>query len=171
MEILTWVLEGELQHADSMGNGAALGPGELQRMTAGRGVTHSEFNGSATDPLHFLQVWVLPDRSGLEPGYEQRRFDPEARRGRLVPIASPDGREGSVAIHQDALLMAPVLGAGEGVVHRLAPGRHAWVQVARGAVLLNGTPLAQGDGAAVEGEDELRLEGTEPAEVLLFDLA
>ena len=171
MEILTWVLEGELEHADSMGNGSRIRPGELQRMTAGTGVTHSEFNPSETDPLHLLQIWVLPERSGMQPGYEQRAYSEEDRRARLRAIASPDGRDGSIRIGQDLVLYAPVLGPGVQLVHRLAPGRHAWVQVARGGILLDDQPLDQGDGAAVTEQSEVRLTGTEDSDVLLFDLA
>ena len=171
MEILTYVLSGAVEHRDSMGNRAVIRPGEVQRMTAGRGVTHSEMNPSPGEPLHLLQIWIHPDRRGLEPGYEQRPFPAEARRGRLQLVASPDGRDGSLTIHQDASLYAGAIGDGDEVEHRLAPGRHAWVQVTRGSVALNGETLEAGDGAAVSEESAARLRGSDDAEVLLFDLA
>ena len=169
MEIISYVLEGALEHRDSLGTGSVIRPGEVQRMTAGTGVTHSESNPSRTEPVHFLQIWILPARRGLTPGYEQKVLD--EKRGVLRTIASPDGREGSVTIHQDVTLYAALLDEGMEVVHTPAPGRHAWVQVARGAVTLNGRPLAVGDGAAISDEPSLRLAGTAPSEVLLFDLA
>ena len=170
MEILTWVLEGALGHKDSMGNGSVIRPGDLQRMSAGTGVTHSEFNPSREAPVHFLQIWLLPRELGLPPGYEQKRFPQEARRGRLRLIAAGDGREGAVTIHQDADLWTALLQPGESVRHVLAPGRYAWVHVARGAVSLNGSTLGAGDGAAVSDEAALEITGAARAEVLLFDL-
>jgi len=171
MEILTWVLEGALEHKDSMGNGSVIRPGDLQRMSAGTGVTHSEFNPSREAPVHFLQIWLLPRERGLPPGYEQKRFRQEARRGRLRLIASGDGREGAVTIHQDADVWTALLQPGESVRHALAPGRYAWLHVARGAVTLNGSTLGAGDGAAVSDEAALEITGAARAEVLLFDLA
>jgi len=170
MEILTWVLEGALGHKDSMGNGSVIRPGDLQRMSAGTGVTHSEFNPSREAPVHFLQIWLLPRERGLPPGYEQKRFPQEARRGRLRLIAAGDGREGAVTIHQDADLWTALLQPGESVRHVLVPGRYAWVHVARGAVSLNGSTLGAGDGAAVSDEATLEITGAARAEVLLFDL-
>ncbi|MDO8475616.1 MAG: pirin family protein [Candidatus Rokubacteria bacterium] len=171
MEILTWVLDGALEHKDSMGNGAVIRPGDLQRMSAGTGVTHSEFNPSPEAPVHFLQIWLLPRERGLPPGYEQKRFPQEERRGRLRLIAAGDGRDGAVTIHQDADLWTAVLQPGESVRHAPAPERYAWVHVARGAVSLNGSTLGAGDGAAVSDEAALEIAGAADAEVLLFDLA
>ena len=171
MEIVTYVLEGGLAHRDSMGHGSTIHPGDVQRMSAGTGVTHSEFNASRTEPVHFLQIWILPDRTGLAPSYEQRRFPEEERRGRLRLVASPDGADGSVTVHQDARLLAALLAPGQAVGHALAPGRHAWVQVARGAVEVSGQRLSAGDGAALSGETEVALRGIADSEVLLFDLA
>ena len=170
MEILTWVLEGALGHKDSMGNGSVIRPGDLQRMSAGTGVTHSEFNPSREAPVHFLQIWLLPRERGLPPGYEQKHFTQEARRGRLRLIAAGDGRDGAVNIHQDADLWTALLQPGESVRHVLAPGRNAWIHVARGAVSLNGSTLGAGDGAAVSDEATLEITGAARAEVLLFDL-
>ena len=170
MEILTWVLEGALEHKDSMGNGSVIRPGDLQRMSAGTGVTHSEFNPSREAPVHFLQIWLLPRERGLPPGYEQKRFPQESRRGRLRLIAAGDGREGAVTIHQDADVWTALLQPGESLSHRLAPGRYAWVHVARGAVSLNGSTLGAGDGAAVSDESALEITAAAGAEVLLFDL-
>jgi redox-sensitive bicupin YhaK (pirin superfamily) len=170
MEILTWVLEGALEHKDSMGNGSVIRPGDLQRMSAGTGVTHSEFNPSREAPVHFLQIWLLPRERGLPPGYEQKGFPQEARRGRLRLIAAGDGREGAVTIHQDADVWTALLQPGESVRHALALGRYAWLHVARGAVSLNGSTLGAGDGAAVSDETALEITGAAGAEVLLFDL-
>ena len=170
MEILTWVLEGALEHKDSMGNGSVIRPGDLQRMSAGTGVTHSEFNPSREAPVHFLQIWLLPRERGLPPGYEQKGFPQEARRGLLRLIAAGDGREGAVTIHQDADVWTALLQPGESVRHALAPGRYAWVHVARGAVSLNGSTLGAGDGAAVSDESALEITAAAGAEVLLFDL-
>jgi redox-sensitive bicupin YhaK (pirin superfamily) len=171
MEIITYILEGALEHRDSMGNGSAIRPGDVQRMTAGTGVTHSESNSSRKEAVHLLQIWILPNEEGLKPGYEQKLFTEAQKQGRLCLIASADGREGSVTVHQDASVYATVLGVGEKVVYELAPNRHAWVQVARGVVTLNRERLEQGDGAAVSREAKLEIEGLEAAEVLLFDLA
>ena len=154
MEIITYVLEGALEHKDSMGNGTSILPGEVQRMSAGTGVRHSEKNSSAEEDVHLLQIWIIPQEQGLAPGYEQKMFAVDEKRGRLRLIASNDGRDGSVTVHQDASLYAALLEPGEEVAHQLAPGRHAWAQVARGAVELNGQLLQQGDGAAVSGEAE-----------------
>lgn len=171
MEIISWVLEGGLEHRDSLGTGSVIRPGEAQRMTAGTGVRHSEFNASATEPLHFYQIWILPARAGLSPGYEQRAFPEAGRRDRLGLIASPDGQDGSVTVHQDVRLYATVLAPGREVSHRLASGRHGWVQVARGTVAVNGHRLQAGDGAALSDEPAVVLAAVEPAEVLVFDLA
>jgi redox-sensitive bicupin YhaK (pirin superfamily) len=170
MEIVSYVLAGALDHKDSMGTGSTIAAGDVQRMSAGTGVMHSEFNHSQSEPGHFLQIWILPERKGLVPGYEQRTFSTQEKRGRLRLVASRDGRDGSVTIHQDADLYATVLESGEGVTHALRPGRAAWLQVARGKVLVNGTALETGDGASVTGEPALEIEGKEAAEVLLFDL-
>jgi len=171
MEIVSYVLSGALEHRDSMGNGSTIRPGDVQRMSAGTGVTHSEYNPSASEPVHFLQIWILPERQGLPPGYEQRTFSAEERRGRLRLVASPSGRDRSVTVHQDVELFAALLSPGEEVVHELRPGRHAWVQVAGGAVGLDGTVLRQGDGAALSEEPRVTLRAREPVEVLVFDLA
>ena len=171
MEIITYVLEGAVAHRDSMGTGSVIRPGEVQRMTAGTGVTHSELNASEGEPLHLLQIWIVPERRGLEPSYEQRAFPETERRNRLRLVASPDGRDGSVTIHQDAALYASLLDSGQRVEHALRKGRHAWMQVTRGTVKLNGHSLAAGDGAAVSDESALTIAAENPSEVLLFDLA
>jgi redox-sensitive bicupin YhaK (pirin superfamily) len=172
MEIITYILGGALQHKDSMGNSAVIRPGEVQRMSAGTGVLHSEFNPSQTEPVHLLQIWIEPNVTGIQPGYEQKFFAPEEKRGRLRLVASSDGREGSVTIHQDAAVYVTVLEPGETVAHPLASGRRAYVQVARGAVTVNGQRLQAGDGARIKDEAEIALAGAEEsAEVLLFDLA
>jgi hypothetical protein len=171
MEIITYVLEGAVAHEDSSGGRGVIKPGEVQRMTAGRGVVHSEFNASKTERLHLLQIWLLPDKRGLTPEYEQKAFDEAGRRGRLRVVASRDARDGSVKINQDVSLYSAILAPGEGIAHTLAAGRHAWIQIARGAVKLNDQPLRAGDGAAVSDERELRIAATEPSELLLFDLA
>src|SRR5246127_4824712 len=170
MEIVTYVLEGALAHKDSMGNGSVIKPGDVQYMSAGTGVAHSEFNASKTEPVHLYQIWMLPDKNGHPPTYDQRNFSEAEKRGKLRLVVSPDGRDGSVKIRQDNELYATVLGAGESVKHELKPERHAYVQVARGSVTLNGTKLAAGDGAAISREKALELTGVEDAEVLLFDL-
>ena len=172
MEILSWVLEGALAHEDSTGGSGVLRPGEVQRMSAGTGVTHSEFNGSSQEPVHFLQIWIVPDRPGHRPSYEQRAVPETERRGRLRLIASPDGAEGSTTIHRDARVYAALLAAGEKAERALATGRHAWVQVARGEIEVNGQVLSAGDGAAISDEARVMLagRGAAVAEVLLFDL-
>jgi redox-sensitive bicupin YhaK (pirin superfamily) len=170
MEIVTYILEGALEHKDSMGTGQVIHPGDVQRMSAGAGVMHSEFNPSTTDPVHFLQIWILPERKDLTPGYEQKTFPEEEKRGRLRLIASREGRDGSVKIHQDVDLYAALLEAGQKASHALRPGRHAWLQVVRGAVTANAQALTAGDGAAVSDEP-IEVGGVEPAEILLFDLA
>ncbi len=171
MEIITYVLEGALEHKDSMKNGSVIVPGEVQRMSAGTGVTHSEFNHSKTDPVHLLQIWIVPEKKGIQPGYEQKSIPLEEKKGRLRLIASHDGSEGSVTIHQDASVYASVLGAGDEIQHLLKPGRYAWVQVARGSATVNGQTLKAGDGAAFSEEKEVRLSGVKEAELLLFDLS
>jgi len=171
MEIITYVLAGALEHKDSLGTGAAIKPGEVQRMSAGTGIQHSEFNHSQTEPVHLLQIWLLPDTNGLPPSYEQREFPVAERRGQLRLVAARDARNGAVKVHQDVDLYAAVLDKNSRVSHALQPNRHAWVQVARGAVLLNGLTLENGDGAAVSDEAELVIEAVEDAEFLLFDLA
>jgi redox-sensitive bicupin YhaK (pirin superfamily) len=170
MEIVTYVLSGALEHKDSLGTGSVIRPGDVQRMSAGTGVRHSEYNHSPSEPVHLLQIWIEPARRGIAPGYEQKTIAPADKRGRLRVVASPDGRDGSVTLEQDATVHATVLEPGERVTHGLGAGRRAWVQVARGTVTLNGQRLAQGDGAAVLDERELVVAGVEPAEVLLFDL-
>ena len=171
MEIITYVLDGALEHRDSMGNSAVMRPGEVQRMTAGTGVTHSEYNHSEQEPVHLLQIWILPDTQNLEPGYEQKAYSESEKRGKLRLIASHDGRDGSVVVHQDLNLYATILGTGEQVSLAVKGDRHVWVQVARGSIVLNGQLLSQGDAAAVSQEDVLDLTGEEEAEVLVFDLA
>jgi len=171
MEIVTYVLEGALEHKDSMGNGGVIRPGEVQRMSAGTGLTHSEYNHSGSEPVHFLQVWIQPDESGFAPSYDQKAFAADKLRGRLRLVASRTGREGSVSYQTDTDLYATLLAPGQTVTHPLRPGRHAWLHVARGAVQINGQELAAGDGAAVSGEPVLTLAATDHAELLLFDLA
>jgi len=171
MEIITYVLEGALEHKDSLGTGSVIRPGDVQRMSAGRGIRHSEANPSKTDPVHLLQIWIMPDRPGHEPSYEQKAFPESEKRGKLRLIAGPDGKDGAVTIHQDAKLYVSLLNSGEEVTHDLTKGRHAWLQVAKGAVELNGKPLDQGDGAAISDERKLEIKGTKDAEILLFDLA
>ena len=171
MEIITYILSGKLEHKDSLGTGSVILPGDGQRMTAGRGIRHSEFNPSTTDSAHLLQIWILPDKQGHEPSYEQKSFPEAEKRGKLRLIASNDGADGSVKINQDAKLFASLLAPGEEVKHTLGAKRHAWVQVAKGEIELNGEKLNQGDGAAVSDEALLRIRATKEAEVLLFDLA
>src|ERR1700736_4847265 len=171
MEIITYLLEGALEHQDSMGNGSIIRPGDGQRMSAGSGVRHSEANPSKSEEAHLLQIWILPDRKGHTPGYEQKAFPEAEKRGKLRLIASPDGKDGSVTIHQDAKLYASLLNPGQEVKHELGEGRYAWLQVAKGAVELNGQSLKQGDGAAVSKEEKLVVKSAQDAEVLLFDLA
>ncbi len=170
MEIITYVLEGQLGHQDSMGNGSVIKPGEVQRMSAGTGVMHSEMNASKTDPVHFMQIWILPDQPGHTPGYEQKAFSVEERTGKLRVVASPDGRDGSVTIHQNATLAVGLLAPGDKVEHTVADNRYGWIQVARGTVEVDGKKLAHGDGAAVRGPGSLPIVGVEDAEVLVFDL-
>ena len=170
MEIVSYVLEGALEHKDSLGTGSVIRPGDVQRMSAGTGVRHSEYNASKSELVHFLQIWILPKTNGIAPGYEQKHFTPADLSGRLRLIASPDGNEGSVTIHQDARLYAAKLDGTMSVLHALPAGRCAYVHVARGSVVLNGTPLAAGDGARIENETQLRLEQGRDAEVLVFDL-
>ena len=171
MEILTYVLEGSLEHKDSLGNGSILRPGDVQRMSAGTGVLHSELNPSPTERVHFLQIWVLPERRGISPSYAEKHFPQAERRGRLRLFASRDGREGSLSWNQDADLYGALLAKGERVTHELRPGRHAWIQIARGAIELDGHRLSAGDGAAISEQRTLELKGTADAELLLFDLS
>jgi redox-sensitive bicupin YhaK (pirin superfamily) len=172
MEIVTYVLDGALEHKDSIGNGSIMRPGDVQRMSAGTGILHSEFNPSESAPVHLLQIWILPERNGLEPSYEQTHFSIAEKQGTLRLIGSRDGRNGSVTIHQDLNLYATRLGEGETVSHSIAPGRVLWVQVAQGAIQLNAQPLYAGDGAAIAQEDALTLTGlSDMSEILVFDMA
>ncbi len=171
MEIITYILEGALEHKDSMGNTSVIRPGEVQRMSAGTGVTHSEHNPSPSDPVHLLQIWITPEREGMAPSYEQREFPAEESRGRWRLIASRTGRDDSVTVHQDAEVYTTILDDGEEVGYELKGGRRAWLQVIRGEVALNGVALAAGDGAAVSEEKSLTLKANGRAEVMLFDLA
>ena len=170
MEIISYVLEGALEHKDSMGNGSIIVPGEVQRMSAGTGITHSEFNHSQSELVHFLQIWILPDRDGVTSGYEEKYFPDEEKHGKWRLIASADGREGSVSIHQDVNLYAALLEAGEVVVHSIPQNRYAWLQVARGQIVVNGQKMSYGDGLAVSREERLTVSGDVSAEILLFDL-
>lgn len=171
MEIVSYVLEGALEHKDSLGTGSIIRPGDVQRMTAGTGVVHSEYNASRQDPVHFLQIWLLPERRSLQPSYEQKTFGDQEKRGRLRLVASRDGRDGSVTVHQDVALYATRLGPGQRVLHEISPGRHVYVQVARGSLKLGERVLGPGDGAALSDEPRLELVGVDDAEALLFDLA
>ena len=171
MEIISYVLEGGLAHKDSMGNGSVIRPGDVQRMSAGTGVAHSEYNASDRDPVHFLQIWIEPGVRGIQPSYEEKRFEPEQKRGRLRLIASPDGRDGSVTIHQDAYLYAALLDGTETAEHAPAAGRRSYVHVVRGKATVNGQPLASGDAVKLAAGEAVRLERGSDAEVLLFDLA
>jgi redox-sensitive bicupin YhaK (pirin superfamily) len=171
MEIVTYVLDGALAHKDSMGNGSVIRPGDVQYMSAGTGVAHSEFNASDKEPVHLYQIWMFPDKKNHEPKYDQKNFPESEKRGKLRLVVSPDGREGSVKIRQNNALYATVLGEGESVKHEIKRDRHAYVQVARGSVTLNGQQLETGDGAAISDEKSLQLSGVKDAEVLLFDLA
>jgi quercetin 2,3-dioxygenase len=171
MEIITYVLEGKLEHKDSLGTGSVILPGDGQRMTAGSGIRHSEFNPSKTDAVHLLQIWIQPEKAALAPSYEQKSFPEAEKRGKLRLIASREASHGSVKINQDAKLYVSLLKPGDEVTHEFAAGRHGWLQVARGAVELNGKKLAQGDGAAISDEKTVSISGVEDAEVLLFDLA
>jgi quercetin 2,3-dioxygenase len=170
MEIITYVLDGALEHKDSMGNGSVIRPGNVQRMSAGRGVRHSEFNASTSAPVHFLQIWIEPDVTGIDPGYEEKHFGDGEKRGRLRLIASPDGREGSLTIHQNARVYAALLDGADTARHVLAADRKAYVHVARGAVTVNGQALVEGDGVRISNESAIVLSDTHNAEVLLFDL-
>jgi quercetin 2,3-dioxygenase len=171
MEIVSYVLEGALEHRDSMGTGSVIRPGEVQRMSAGTGVTHSEYNASKSESVHFLQIWLEPSEHGIKPSYEQKSFAAEQRSGRLRVVASPDGRDGSLTIHSDATIYAGSFGKGESADLVLSHGRHAWVQVARGNVRLNGRELKSGDGGALSNERAVHVEGVDAGEVLVFDLA
>jgi redox-sensitive bicupin YhaK (pirin superfamily) len=171
MEIITYVLSGQLEHKDSLGTGSIILPGDGQRMTAGRGIRHSEFNPSKTETVHLLQIWILPDKRGYEPSYEQKSFPEAEKRGKFRLIASNDGTDGSVTINQNAKLFVTLLAPGEETTHALEANRHAWLQVAKGEVELNGQKLNQGDGAALSDEKTLKVKATKDAEVLLFDLA
>lgn len=171
MEIITFVVSGRLAHKDSLGNASEIGPGEVQRMTAGRGIVHSEFNPSATEPTRLLQIWIFPEREGLEPGYEQKDFRVSERAGELVPLVTPDGREGSLRIHQDASIYGAAVGPGRSARHEPGAGRHTWVQVVRGDLRVNGVAVGEGDGVAVEPGVALAFESDSSGEVLVFDLA
>ncbi len=171
MEIISYVLEGGLEHKDSMGTGSVIVPGDVQRMSAGTGVRHSEYNASKTEPVHFLQIWLVPDSSGLAPSYEQKTFSKEEKQGRLRVVASPNGRDGSIGLNADAVLHAGLFASGERAELALGKGRHAWVHVARGKARINGSDLEAGDGAAFSNAETVRVEGIDASEVLVFDLA
>jgi redox-sensitive bicupin YhaK (pirin superfamily) len=171
MEIISYVLEGGLEHRDSTGSGAVLRPGDVQRMSAGTGVIHSEYNASRQAPVHFLQIWIMPDRRGMPPSYEQKTFPDADKAGRLRLVASPEGADGSVTIHAGTRLYAGVFGAGQSAEHTLAPGRHAWVHVVRGRARIHGVALGAGDAVALSEERTVRIEGIDAGEVLVFDLA
>lgn len=170
MEIISYVLDGALEHKDSLGTGSVIRYGDVQRMSAGSGVQHSEFNHSQSEPVHFLQIWIIPDRRGIAPSYEEKHFGTDAKRGQLRLIASRDARDGSVLVHQDASIYASILGAGDRLEHRLAPGRAAYVHVARGALRVNGVALDAGDALKLTDETDIVLNGADDAEILLFDL-
>jgi redox-sensitive bicupin YhaK (pirin superfamily) len=171
MEIISYVLEGALEHKDTLGTTSVIRPGDVQRMTAGTGVRHSEYNASDTDPVHFLQIWIIPEQGGLKPGYEQKRFSDAEKRDRLRLVASRDGRDGSITIHRDVDLYATLLSAGQSVTHEIAAGRGAWVHAAQGALTLNGEALRTGDGVSVLGPATLTLSAEAESEALLFDMA
>lgn len=171
MEIVSYVISGALEHKDSMGSGSVIRPGDVQHMSAGTGVTHSEFNHSQKEPVHFLQIWILPERAGLTPGYEQKHFAPELRHGRFQLIGDRHGTGGALTIHQDISLHAAELAAGGEIVQNLAEGRHAWLHVVRGVATLNGDELREGDGAAISGEPSIKLASKQGGELLLFDMA
>jgi redox-sensitive bicupin YhaK (pirin superfamily) len=171
MEIISYVIEGALAHEDNMGNGSVIKPGDVQRMSAGRGVVHSEFNASETAPVHFLQIWILPERGGLASGYEQKFFSEDDKRGKLRLIASPDGADGSVRIRQDARVFATVLEGGASVSHAISRHRKGWLHVVKGTEELNGRRLEAGDGVAIEGEEQLQFSSKDKGELLLFDMA
>jgi quercetin 2,3-dioxygenase len=171
MEIISYVLEGALEHKDSIGTGSVIRPGDVQVMSAGTGIRHSEFNHSKTEPVHFLQIWVLPDREGLAPRYDQKAFPQSEKRGRLRLVGSPDGRDGSILIHQDVELYDALLASGEAVTRNLKAGRKSWVQIVRGAVEVNGTAARAGDGVAVQDEAKLAITShADDSEILVFDL-
>jgi hypothetical protein len=171
MEIISYVIEGALSHRDSMGTGSVIRPGDVQRMSAGTGVTHSEQNASKSELVHFLQIWLIPSNRGIKPGYEQKTFSPDEKKGRLRLVASPDARDGSITIHTDASLYAGVFEEGQTAELPLARGRHAWVHVVRGNIRVNGRDLKAGDGAALSEEGAVRVEGVNQGEILVFDLA
>jgi hypothetical protein len=171
MDILTYVLEGALEHKDSLGNGTVIRPGDVQRMSAGTGIVHSEFNASKESPVHFLQMWIIPAAANLPPSYEQKTFPRDGRRGRLQLVAAPDGRGGAVTVHADVRLYLATLGAGDRVGHEIAPDRGLWLQVARGIIALDNTEMREGDGAAVQEQDGITIEADTDAEIVLFDLA
>ena len=171
MEIVTYVLEGALAHTDSTGTSSVIQVGDVQRMSAGTGISHSEYNASKTEPVHFLQIWIVPNQRGIKPGYEQRSFDLKNNRAGWLLVAAPDGRDGAVKVHQDAALSIAVLASGKELNYSLKPGRRAWLQVARGKTTVNGTALETGDGAAITDENMLAVRALEDAEILLFDLA
>ena len=170
MEIISYVLEGALEHKDNMGNGSVIRPGDIQRMSAGSGVTHSEYNPSASEPVHFLQIWLQPNALGVAPGYAQRHFPLADRRGRWALLVSPDGRDGSIASHQDALVFGTLLAPGESLQYHFATGREGYLHLARGRLQVGQVTLQQGDGLRIQKQDLLELQGVETAEVLLFDL-
>lgn len=170
MEIITYVLDGALEHKDSMGNGSIIYPGEVQRMSAGTGITHSEFNSSNTEEVHLLQIWILPDKQDIEPSYEQKSFDRNEMKGRFRILASPEGADGSVTINQDARMYASIVSAGESVEFPVKENRHVWIQVARGEVMVDDLRLKAGDGAAIDDDKEIVITGVKESEVLLFDL-
>jgi quercetin 2,3-dioxygenase len=171
MEILTYVLEGAVEHKDSLGTGSVIRPGEAQIMSAGTGIMHSEFNPSQTEPVHFLQIWILPDKQGLQPRYDQKAFPIEERRGKLRLIGAKDGRDGAITIHQDVDLYTSVLESGDVINYQVKPIRHAWLQIAQGIATLNGEELRAGDGVQISGEEQLEISTEVGAEILLFDLA
>jgi redox-sensitive bicupin YhaK (pirin superfamily) len=171
MEIITYVLKGALEHKDSIGNGSIIKPGDVQRMSAGTGILHSEFNHSQTELVHFLQIWILPNQKGLTPGYEQKNLSQLKTSGKLQLIAAPGGQDGAVTVHQDVFLFAGILEPGTAIAYSLKPQRYAWIQVARGAITLNGFPLKSGDGAAISEETQIEIDSLQESEILLFDLA
>ena len=171
MEIITYVLDGALAHKDSTGTSSVIRVGDVQRMSAGTGISHSEYNASQTEPVHFLQIWIIPEKMGLKPGYEQRSFDLQKNRGRWVLVAAPDARDGAVTLHQDAELWLAALPEGEQLTYSPKPGRQAWLQVVRGRVTISGTILSAGDGAAIDDEARVDLRALSDSEILLFDLA
>jgi quercetin 2,3-dioxygenase len=171
MEIISYVLEGALEHKDTLGTSSVIRPGEVQRMSAGTGIRHSEYNASDAEPVHFLQIWIVPEREGLKPGYEQKNFSDEEKRGRLRLVASGDGRDGAVTLHRDVDLYATLLSPGQSVAHEIEAGRGAWIQAARGTLAVNGETIEAGDGVSVVGPATLRLSAKSESEALLFDIA